>query len=196
MSTTTTKSPTTEEEEGSLRYAAYANRIRTILRATHRYVAYTSDIGESFRPVAHPLLVKLGYGISWSYIIGDVSYFSWKCRLKQQGLYQPGLKPWDPLPMEPDVIASAEYKANNLDWKMDGLKRMIFQSVASMGLPAFTIHSVVKYMGKYVQKSGMKGRVATLLPVTTGLAVVPLLPYLFDEPVEHGLDYIFAQLAK
>lgn len=38
----------TYEEESNLRYAAYANRFRTILVASHRYVAYTSDIGESF----------------------------------------------------------------------------------------------------------------------------------------------------
>lgn len=33
-----------------LRYAAYATRLRTILLSAQRYVAYTSDIGESFRP--------------------------------------------------------------------------------------------------------------------------------------------------
>lgn len=178
-------------DEGAIRYAAYANRIRTIMNATHRYVAYTSDIGESFRPLAHPNIVRAGYAVSWGYIVGDVAYDTWKCRMKQAGLYTPGLKPWDPTPAVANVEAAAAYSESNLDWKMSGLKRLIFQSVASMGLPAFTIHTVVRYMGQYVQKSGMKGRVATLLPVATGLAVVPALPYLFDEPVEHALDVAF-----
>ena len=33
------------EQESGFRYAAYANRLKTILLASHRYVAYTSDIG-------------------------------------------------------------------------------------------------------------------------------------------------------
>ena len=65
-------------QDSSLRYAAYANRFRTILLASHRYVAYTSDIGESFRHVGHPCLVMLGYGVSWLYIIGDVLFLSCK----------------------------------------------------------------------------------------------------------------------
>ena len=52
-----------ESTDSSIRYAAYGMRIRTILSAAHRYVAYTSDIGESFRPVAHPWLVKGAYGM-------------------------------------------------------------------------------------------------------------------------------------
>src|SRR5689334_323875 len=64
--------------ETNVRYAAYANRLRTIMLSAHRYVAYTSDIGESFRPVAHPWLVRGAYGVSWAYLIGDVSHEGWK----------------------------------------------------------------------------------------------------------------------
>lgn len=183
-------------DEGAIRYAAYANRIRTIMSATHRYVAYTSDIGESFRPVAHPNIVRAGYAVSWGYIIGDVVYDTWKCKMKQDGVYKPGLKPWDPIPTEPNLDSIATYKETNLDWKLSGLKRLLFQSLASMGLPAFTIHTIVRYMGQYVQKSGMKGRTATLLPVVTGLAIVPALPYIFDEPVEKALDTIFDEVSN
>src|SRR5271156_2485753 len=68
----------TDTTDTSLRYAAYANRIRTIMLSAQRYVAYTSDIGESFRPVAHPWLVRSAYGISWAYLIGDVSHEGYK----------------------------------------------------------------------------------------------------------------------
>ena len=34
------------------------------------------------------------------------------------------------------------------DYRSVMLQRAVFQSVASMGLPAFTIHSIVKYSGK------------------------------------------------
>lgn len=117
--------------ETNYRYAAYATRIRTILLSAHRYVAYTSDIGESFRPIAHPYLVKSAYGISWAYLIGDVSHESYKAywrneRLAKEGKTVPGLE----------------------DWKSIAVQRATFQGLASMGLPAFTIHSIVRYSGR------------------------------------------------
>lgn len=184
-----TSKDNTDSTDSALRYSAYANRIRTILSASHRYVAYTSDIGESFRPVAHPKLVTLGYGISWAYLVGDVAFESWKAKLMQEGKYRKGLKPWDTIP-EADQLAKSQY--NDFDWKLIGVKRAVFQSIASMGLPAFTIHSTVRYSSILFKNSGNKN-VRTFGPVVLGLAVVPLLPYLFDKPVEEGVDYLFSQ---
>lgn len=184
------------QDEGSLRYAAYANRFRTILLASHRYVAYTSDIGESFRPVAHPYLVTFGYAVSWVYLLSDVSYASWKVKLKNEGRYVPHLRPWD-YPYPPPNTAAAEiYKAevgNDLaetDWRVQFVKRGVFQSLASMALPAFTIHSAVRYSSVLFKNSTVKP-LKTYGPVTIGLGIVPLLPYIFDEPVEHAVDWAF-----
>ncbi|KAK6459091.1 mitochondrial 18kDa protein [Scheffersomyces xylosifermentans] len=188
-------SDTVEEEESGFRYAAYANRFRTILRASHRYVAYTSDIGESFRPVAHPYLVKLGYGVSWLYILGDVSYYSWIVKLKSEGRYTEHLKPWDyPYP-EPDADAAKAFhatheKLSESDWRIGAVKRGIFQSIASMGLPAFTIHSAVRYSSVLFKNTKIKS-LKTYGPVGIGLGIVPVLPYIFDEPVEAAVDWIF-----
>ncbi|KAI3405927.1 hypothetical protein KGF56_001146 [Candida oxycetoniae] len=182
-----------DNESGGLRYAAYANRLKTILLASHRYVAYTSDIGESFRPVAHPYLVRAGYAVSWIYIIGDVSYAAWKTKLKSQGRYQVGLQPWNKA-LKPDLIAAATFKETHStidsDWKLVALKRGIFQSIASMGLPAFTIHSAVRY-SSYFFKNTKIAAMRTYGPVAVGLGIVPLLPYVFDEPVEHVTDWAF-----
>lgn len=179
----------TTSTDSALRYTAYASRLRTILMASHRYVAYTSDIGESFRPVAHPLLVRFCYGISWTYIIGDVNFESWRAKMRQEGRYYSGLKPWDP---KPEVNIEARDNYSDLDWRLVGLKRLLFQSIASMGLPAFTIHSTVRYspiLFKHFKNSTVKG----VGPVVCGLAVVPLLPYLFDEPVEKIMDRAFEE---
>jgi fission process protein 1 len=158
------------------RYAAYAQRVRTILLSAHRYVAYTSDIGESFRPVAHPWLVRSAYGISWAYLVGDVGHEGYKAYLRnRRALAPPGdahkdatseqilvgmatgninmpltsegrSKEKDSLtPWPTTEISLAE------DYRMVMAKRAVFQSIASMGLPAFTIHSVVKYSGRAVK---------------------------------------------
>lgn len=181
-------------QESNLRYAAYANRLRTILQASHRYVAYTSDIGESFRPVAHPVMVKFGYGVSWLYILGDVLYASWIVKMKSEGRYTPGLRPWSEIPA-PNAVAAEAFHASSdklvdTDYRLVAVKRGIFQSLASMGLPAFTIHSSVRYSSILFKNSKIKA-LKTYGPVGVGLGIVPLLPYIFDEPVEHAIDWLF-----
>lgn len=181
--------------QNSVRYAAYANRLRTIMLSAHRYVAYTSDIGESFRPVAHPYLVRGAYGISWAYLIGDVSHESWKAHKRNQKLLNPehgehmqavvdGSPNKQALMQTPVKIPAIE------DWRSVAAQRAVFQSVASMGLPAFTIHSIVKYTGRAL-KSAKNTTVRTWGPIGLGLAAVPALPYMFDEPVEHAVEWVF-----
>ncbi|KAF2684265.1 hypothetical protein K458DRAFT_417857 [Lentithecium fluviatile CBS 122367] len=207
----------------NIRYAAYASRIRTIMMSAHRYVAYTSDIGESFRPIAHPFLVRGAYGVSWLYLAGDVANEGYKAYVRNQRILHPEL----------DTSASASNdtpSARGIKDKLKGLKdtltntagvkaggegssitggevvhgkipaiedyraimaqRAIFQAVASMGLPAFTIHSIVRYSGRALKDAKNK-TVRTWGPIGLGLAVVPFLPYMFDEPVEHATEWIF-----
>ena len=52
------------------RYAAYFRNLGRIAR----YLAFTSDVGEAIRPVVGRRIVQGCYGVSWLYVIGDVSY--------------------------------------------------------------------------------------------------------------------------
>jgi len=70
------------------------------------------------------------------------------------------------------------------------VQRGIFQSLASMGLPAFTIHSVVRYSGRALKDVKNK-TIRTWGPIGLGLAVVPFLPTLFDKPVENAVEFAF-----
>ncbi|KAK3938243.1 mitochondrial 18 KDa protein-domain-containing protein [Diplogelasinospora grovesii] len=183
--------------ESNVRYAAYAARFRTILLSAHRYVAYTSDIGESFRPVAHPWLVRGAYGVSWAYILGDVSYEGYKAYWHNQRILNPQL---ELTPHQAKLIGvTDEARATAAkpgvvppleDYRTVMLQRAIFQSLASMGLPAFTIHSVVRYSGR-AMKNVKNQRIRTWGPIGLGLAVVPFLPRLFDEPVENAVEWVF-----
>jgi fission process protein 1 len=69
-------------------------------------------------------------------------------------------------------------------------QRAIFQAVASMGLPALTIHSIVRYSGRAL-KNAKNTRIRTYGPIGLGLAAVPALPFLFDKPVEEAVEWIF-----
>ena len=70
------------------------------------------------------------------------------------------------------------------------VQRGIFQSVASMGLPAFTIHSVVRYSGQALKNNKNK-TLRSWGPIGLGLAVVPFLPVVFDKPVEEAVEWLF-----
>ncbi|KAH7134358.1 mitochondrial 18 KDa protein-domain-containing protein [Dactylonectria macrodidyma] len=185
-----------DSTDSNLRYAAYGARIRTILLSAHRYVAYTSDIGESFRPVAHPNLVRAAYGVSWLYLVGDVSYEGYKAYWHNQRVLNPqiqltphqekvtGILGSQTLEAKPGVVTPLE------DYRTVMVQRGIFQSLASMGLPAFTIHSVVRYSGRAMKD--MKNKtIRTWAPIGLGLAVVPFLPAMFDEPVENAVEWAF-----
>ncbi|KAI5366261.1 Putative mitochondrial 18kDa protein [Septoria linicola] len=176
-----------ETTDTSVRYAAYASRLRTIMLSAHRYVAYTSDIGESFRPVAHPYLVKGAYGVSWAYLIGDVSYEGAKAYKRNQAIKNPQTE---------EEVAAADARPGGRtvpaieDYRTVMAERGIFQAVASMGLPAFTIHSIVRYSGR-AMKNVKNVKLRTWGPIGLGLGFVPALPYIFDEPVEKATKWLF-----
>ncbi|KAG6866525.1 hypothetical protein C0991_003069 [Blastosporella zonata] len=158
--------------DSDVRYLAYGARLRTALRAGTRYIAYTSDVGEAFRPVVPPWVVTAAYGVSWLYLAGDVGYESYKAHHR------------GPTPIEAANFSEPTRIG------ITAVQRAAFQSIASMALPAFTIHTAVA-QAKKAFKNTQNVRLKTWGPTATGLAIVPILPYLFDHPVEHVTDRAF-----
>lgn len=141
-------------------------------------MAYTSDIGESFRPVAHPYLVKTAYGISWTYLIGDVAHEGYKAYLRNRRVLAPPCEdyknacatksPTSEAGMDVfrgmvtgDISGGNEtltpWPTTRIplieDYRVVMAKRGVFQGLASMGLPALTIHSIVRYSGRMMKNS-------------------------------------------
>lgn len=162
--------------------------------SAHRYVAYTSDIGESFRPVAHPYLVKGAYAVSWLYLAGDVAHEGYKAYCRNQRVLHPENFLEEKNTEATDMAATGrptgifnqiQDAAKNVvssegvkygghgsaltggqivpgkipaieDYRAVMAQRAIFQAVASMGLPAFTIHSIVRYSGRALRDAKNK----------------------------------------
>jgi len=137
----------------------------------------TSDVGEAFWPVVSPWIVTAAYGISWAYLIGDVGFETWKA--KRRG---------------PSPLEAASF-TEPVRLSMVAVKRGTFQAIASMALPAFTIHTIVAQSSRAFRKT-VNPRVKAWGPTLTGLAAVPLLPYLFDAPVEKATDVAFEFLEE
>ncbi|KIY45878.1 hypothetical protein FISHEDRAFT_66671 [Fistulina hepatica ATCC 64428] len=160
-----------DSTDSGVRYLAYGARLRTALRAGTRYIAYTSDVGEAFRPVVVPWVVTAAYAVSWAYLFTDVSYETYKAKLRGPSAHETNFSETTRL-------------------GLTVVQRATFQSIASMGLPALTIHTTVSQV-KRAFKNVANPRIKAWGPTMTGLAVVPILPYLFDHPVEVATDKAF-----
>ena len=75
------------------------------------------------------------------------------------------------------------------------MQRILFHSMASMALPAFTVRYIVKYT-----HSATKGLKSQLLrtsgPIGLSLSAISVFPYVFDKPVEDAVEWIFYEMLK
>jgi len=156
-------------KDSQARYAAYTGRLAIITKRTLaaisrlRYLGYTSDIGESLRPVLKPQWVTYFYGITWAYVACDCAY--------------QGMKESDGGGDSTQVLRTVS-------------KTFVFQSIASVAIPSILIHQAVHLAQKGFAKA--PPRVRVMGPAIVGLALIPLMPFI-DEPAEHlifaGFDY-------
>jgi len=147
--------------------------------------------------------VRAAYGISWAYLVGDVAHEGYKAYCMNQEIMHPEL-PREAIhdrynDAKTDLNTAATDAGVSLkprrvtpleDYRTVMAQRALFQGIASMGLPAFTIHSIVRYSGKYL-KNAKNVKIRTWGPIGLGLAAVPALPFLFDKPVEEAVEFVF-----
>ncbi|KAF9436912.1 hypothetical protein BGZ76_002576 [Entomortierella beljakovae] len=148
------------------RYLAYLARYRKIISASSRYLAYSSDVGEAFRPITSTFFVNSMYAVSFAYVGFDIGYEGYKAK-----------------------------KAGHSTEEVRSIviKRGVFQGLASLLLPAVTIHTVVHQSAKLFKDSA-NVNLKKWGPTAIGLCVVPLLPVMFDHPVETAVDRVFEML--
>jgi fission process protein 1 len=125
--------------------------------AHSRPLAYASEMGESVRPLVPVALVRLLYGVSWGYVILDTS-----------------LKTYSVKDQPTNIMTT---------YAMD---TAIWHTFASMALPAFTIHSIVKYSGKILQKFvNPASKIGRFGPTFFGMASIPFIIH----PLDHFTDW-------
>lgn len=173
-----------EHDRGGERYAAFGLRMKQLFfskaklagakaqvglakakaaaASSARYTAYSSDVGEAFRPVVPEWAVRATYGVAISYIGAEVGLTTWKESQRPEATQETTLRA--------AVHAS------------------IFQGIASLALPMVIIHQTV-HAAQAVTKR--VGRFTKWGPTIAGLALIPALPYAVDEPCEHAIDYVF-----
>ena len=146
------------------RYGGYAfltARLSKLAAAKARYLAFSSDVGEAVRPAVPVWLVNATYAIAFAYVSFDIANVGYKESKKGE---------------EGNVPRAVAFQT-------------IFQGLASIGLPYVIIHTAVHQSQKFCLKRAP--RFAVIIPSMIGLAIIPLLPSVCDEPVEHLLEEAF-----
>jgi len=169
------------DEGNGARYAGYSARAARVLavvsrsvKAGSRYIAYSSDVGEAARPLVSPAFVKAMYGVAFAYVGYDV-YSASSNALKAAA--EDG--------KSEDQIKTAALRA--------GSETLYFQALASILVPSLIIHSAVHKSQQLVKKSA-NVTLKRYGPTALGLAIIPILPFTIDEPIEHFVEYTFGKM--
>lgn len=158
-------------------YPAYIRNIGVLTRnilPILRPAAYMSDVGETLRPftkinkpIITPKFIKMMYGISIGYVLLDTG-----------------------------VKTHKRWEETNGDIKKTGITCLdisLWHTSASMVLPGLTIHSIVKYSGKMIEKTiKTKTMPIKLLPTLIGLLSIPFIIH----PLDHLTDYIMDMTSR
>ena len=150
-----------------LRPATYASRVALILRKLPmltqkaKAAAYSSEVGESFRPVVHKRFVRTLYGISIAYVVVDVAGRSF-C-VADQGRSKMSYFVFDTL---------------------------LWHSLASLLLPAVIIHKIVHLSKKVVSKVTSNTKAIAWIPAVLALSSVPFIIHPIDLATDYSLDYL------
>ena len=133
-----------------------------------RYVAYSSDVGESMRPVLRPWMVNATYGVAVGYVLYDAGS---DVKRKMDAGHSTEV-----------LLATGTYK-------------LVFHGLVSLAMPAVIIHSAVHQAHDLFAREAFSKmpRVVKWGPSAVGLGLIPLMP-LLDPPAEHVLEAVFDQI--
>ena len=174
MSEPTTPQPVASDDvveedvlrDSEARYLAYAQRVARVLGTSSRYLAFSSDVGEAFRPVVSSQVVRFSYLMTWGYVFSDIGYSTYSA-------YK----------LHPDNANFAKDRA---------ARATAFQLFGSVIFPFVIIHTGVKQTSNIINKVAPNMKfIRTWGPSAVGLAIIPLLPRFVDHPTENAVDNLF-----
>ncbi|GAB0088070.1 Mitochondrial 18 kDa protein [Sergentomyia squamirostris] len=135
-----------------------------------RYLGYTNEVGEAFRPLIKKIFVHLSYGIAVSYVCADAYDKSSKVYKRPSG----GTK-------------AAAITAGDV---------LIWQLLASVIIPGFTINRICWGTGKLLKMAHQKGVVKKWIPTCVGLISIPAIIHPIDNLVDVLMDKTYRAYIK
>ncbi|TYZ65321.1 hypothetical protein PybrP1_004074 [[Pythium] brassicae (nom. inval.)] len=130
-----------------------------------RFLGYANELGESFRPVA-PRFVVPSYALAFAYVLGDTAHKATRATANAP----------------PDASRTALGAAAALD-------TLIWQTLASVAIPGFTINRVVALSSAVIERTAKNSPVVRRwTPTAIGLGVIPFIVHPIDRFVDALLD--------
>lgn len=165
----TDKEDVNDLQDGPARFLGLAGRVGVVLartaKAGSRYIAYSSDVGEAFRPLVSPSFVRATYGIAYAYVMCDVT----------MAVYGEHQRSQDKEDYDQRVARA-------------GVETLTFQLLASIAVPSLIIHTAVHQAQNLAKKAAKPTKLARYGPTALGLGIIPVLPFTIDEPIEHLIE--------
>eukprot|EP00658_Telonema_sp_P-2_P035730 TRINITY_DN25943_c0_g1_i1.p1 TRINITY_DN25943_c0_g1~~TRINITY_DN25943_c0_g1_i1.p1 ORF type:complete len:221 (+),score=44.57 TRINITY_DN25943_c0_g1_i1:136-798(+) len=130
-----------------------------------RYMGYCNEVGEAFRPLVPVSFVYATYAGSMAYVCADSYDKAQKAREAST---------------DPELASTCAQVA--------AADCFVWQTLASVAIPGWTIHKVVDLTKAAVLKGAMPKTVVTAAPTVVGLGMIPLIIHPIDYAVEVGMD--------
>lgn len=157
--------PNTPDDDS--RPLAYLRNIGIALKKG-RLLAYSSEVGESGRPVMNRWIVRGLYGVSFCYVALDLGHHYASSR---------------------HDIGDRRTRVMNYQVSETAVMttdRAVWHSLASFALPTICIHSIVKYSTIGLTKFGM--RYPTRIAPLVGLSFIPFIIHPIDAATDWFMD--------
>lgn len=162
--------------------------IRHVLRqiTNYRLVTYTSKITDATKPIIPINIMRIGYGLSFCYIISDIGLKLYDFKIKT---YQ-----------KDSISGISNKKLNSIIW-YKGLDLTLWHTSASIILPATVIHIIVhntdklqtKYSNKFYHKYTSL-RFRSFFPTIIGISSIPFIIKPIDKLTDLCLDKLIRPL--
>jgi len=124
-----------------------------------RYLGYSNELGESFRPLIKKSYVHASYAVAVSYVFADTAD---KC-----------IKSYE---KDKSLVKAAKIGGDVVIWQL----------LASVIIPGFTINRICWAVGKGLKMSKFRHPLAKWIPTITGLLSIPLIIH----PIDHAVDVL------
>ena len=132
-----------------------------------RYLGYANEVGEAFRPLIDPMFVKASYVVSTGYVCADAI----------------------------DKASRAHrFGASGGRVVVTALDVLLWQALASVIIPGFTINRVTYYASQLIRRSSRNPEMIKYGPTAIGLLSIPLIIHPIDTCVDWFMDHTFRKI--
>lgn len=172
-----------------------------------RYLGYSNEVGEAFRPIFGDLFTTLTYVVACSYVAADArhKYYKQMKAGSEQNDIDWCYASWDTdeddkKPPQEDGWLAKRMKIEPVTPEKaamyTGLDALLWQLTASVILPGFTINRIVTltsgitepWIAPPLESIGVPGALAHAIPTVVGLAVIPTIVRPLDVLTEVAFD--------